>query len=340
MLFSQGLSLSELIALCRVLRHNLGAGLTLRKVFQQQAERGTGGIRPVARRILETIEQGDGLQDAVHKERDAFPPLFLAMVSVGEETGHLPEIFGELENYFTLQLRLRRQFRSQSLLPIVQIIFAFFIIALLIYVLGVIAASRNAPAPGLFGFSGGAGAIAFLVLSFGTIALAYVGYRFLIRNRGPQATFDALLMRVPALGACLEALAMGRFALALQLTLDSGLPIVQALRLSLQATGNGVYQSQAPGILQALKSGKDLTSALTQSGVFPEEFLHMVASAEEGGRVPEMMRHQAAYYHEEAERRLKTLTRLLSGAVWLVYAIFMIIAIFSIARQYLSALGA
>jgi type II secretory pathway component PulF len=66
--------------------------------------------------------------------------------------------------------------------------------------------------------------------------------------------------------------------------------------------------------------------------------MHALAVAEEGGRVPEMMRHQQRHYHEEAERRLRTLTRAASGAVWLVYAGLMVLAIFRIASVYLNAL--
>ena len=340
MFFAKGLSLSALIGLCRALRHNLGAGLTLRDVFRQQAERGVSEVRPVAQRIGLTLEQGDSLEVALQREKAMFPPLFLAMTSVGEETGHLSEIFGELEKYYTLQQSLRRQFRSQSMLPIIQFVLALFIIALLIFVLGMIASARNAPPMGVFGLRGGSGALIFLTISFGGLALLYVAYRWLSRPQGQKPVLDALLLRLPGLGPCLEALVLGRFSLALQLTLDSGMPITQALRLSMQATGNGVYQARAAGIIQALKSGKDLTYALTQSRLFPEDFLSMVATGEEGGRVPEIMRHQAQYYHEEAERRLKQFTGLMSMGVWLLYAVFMVIAIFSIARQYLGALGA
>src|SRR5438105_9455890 len=118
MLFAKGLSLTGLISLCRALRHNLGAGLTLRDVFRQQGERGIAEVRPLAQRLRATIDQGDSLEVALQKEQAAFPPLFLAMASVGEETGHLPEIFGELEKYYTLQQSLRRQFRSRSLMPV------------------------------------------------------------------------------------------------------------------------------------------------------------------------------------------------------------------------------
>src|SRR5262245_4476564 len=97
MLFSRQLPLTHVIDLCRALRHNLGAGVALVKVVRQQAERGPGGLRPLAGRVSARLEKGESLTDALTPEKDLLPPLLLAMVKVGEETGNLPEIFGELE---------------------------------------------------------------------------------------------------------------------------------------------------------------------------------------------------------------------------------------------------
>src|SRR5690349_12912756 len=103
MLFSSRLSLSSLIELCRVLRHYLASGLSLRDVFLQQAQKGPGALRPIAGRIAQELERGTSLEDALKPEAAAFPPLFLALAGVGEQTGMLPEVFGELEKYFTRQ---------------------------------------------------------------------------------------------------------------------------------------------------------------------------------------------------------------------------------------------
>jgi type II secretory pathway component PulF len=335
MLFSQQLSLDSLVGLCRVLRHNLDAGLSLRDVFRQQAERGTAAVRPVAQRIREKLERGRSLEEALHKETAAFPPLFLSMARVGEETGHLPEVFAELESYYTMQLQLQGRFRAQSLLPLVQLVLAFLIIGLLIFVLGAIASSRGAAPPRVFGFAGTAGAVAFLAACFGTMALVYIGFKKLKQ----VSAFDAVFLRLPALGPCLQALVLSRFSLALHLTLDSALNIGKALRLSLEATGSGVFQAQADRIAKQLQAGGDLTVALTETRLFPNDFLNIVAVAEEGGRLPEVMKQQAAYYHEEAQRRMKVLTRMLSLSVWLIYAGIMIAAIFHLAGIYLGALG-
>src|SRR5580700_5533140 len=106
-MFSSKIPLGNLVEMCRVLRHSLGAGLTLRDVFRQQSERGAPAVRPVASRIRSHLDQGESLEAALQEERHKFPPLFVALAAVGEESGQLPEIFGELEKYYLLQQKLR-----------------------------------------------------------------------------------------------------------------------------------------------------------------------------------------------------------------------------------------
>ena len=339
MFFARQMPLSSVIALCRALRHNLGAGLTLVQVFRQQAERGPSGVRPFAQRVLVGLEQGRSLHDVLENEKHALPPLFFSMVKVGEETGHLAEIFTELEKHYLLEEKLRRQFRSQSMLPVIQLGLAFLMLAGLIYILGMIAASRNTQPMKLFGLSGASGAMLFLLYSFGTVAVLYAFYRIAGPLLREKPGFDALLLRIPGIGPCLEAFTLGRFAMGLYLTLDSGMSIVKALRLSLIATGNSAFTYQTETITLALKNGQPLIEALTLSGLFSPEFLEIIAVGEEGGRIPEVMRQQAEYYHEEAARRLTIATRLAGLLVWLIYAAFMIWAIFNVASMYLGALG-
>lgn len=295
-------------------------------------------MRAVAGNICTSLESGDSLRVALEKERYAFPPLFLSLAAVGEETGQLAEVFTELEKYFALQQKLRRQLLSQSMMPLIQLALAFLVIALLIFVLGMLGQSRGSPAPGILGYKGAAGSLVFLGLSFGSIFLLVVLYMVLTRSLRQKPAVDAFMLRLPAIGTCLEALVLGRFAMALHVTLDSGMPIVPAMRLSLEATGNAAFASKAEVITRAIKNGDDLTLAMTRGRIFSDEFINMVASGEEGGRVPEIMKHQAEYYFEEASRRLTTLTKLATMGVWLIYAIFMVVAIFKIASMYLGAL--
>lgn len=283
---------------------------------------------------------GDNLSDAFDKEAAFFPPIFLAMVKVGETTGHLAEIFGELEKYFQLELQLRRQFRAQTFLPAVQFVFAVCVVAGVIFLLGMIADMNNAaPLLTIFGLKGGPGALAFLALVFGTLGIGVLGYWMLARLGSRQLWFHRLLMRIPTLGPCLYSLAMSRFTLALQLTLDSGLSITKGIRLSFEATGNVVFADGADTVVSSLKKGESLYDSLGRCRLLDESFLEMVYSAEASGSVPEMMRHLARQYQEETSRRMTTLTRFAAGAVWLFVAAFIIWAIFRLAMIYLDALA-
>ena len=338
-MFSRRLPLTDLIDLCRVLRHQLGAGLSIQRVFEQQSQRGRASVRGMAGRVSDEIRQGSSLSNAFEKEPGAFPPLFLAMVKVGESTGHIAEIFGELERYFQLELQLRRQFRSQTLLPIVQFFFAVAIISGVIFLLGMIADMNNAkPLLTLFGLKGGAASLAFLGVVFGSLFGLFAIY-FLTSRLGRQQTAPArILLALPALGPCLRALAMSRFTLALQLTLDSGLSITKGVRMSFDATGNALFASRADPVVDALKNGETLYDSLGRSRLFDDEFMEMVYSSEESGSVPEMMRHLAKQYQEETGRRMTMLTRVAAGGVWCCVAAFIIWAIFKLAFVYIDAL--
>jgi type IV pilus assembly protein PilC len=337
------LSLSTLIELCRVLRHYLGAGLTVQDVFRQQAARGAAAIRPLASRVITAIESGDSLEQALQRDAGAYPPLFLALASVGEETGMLPEVFTELEKYFRRQQTLKRQFISRAAWPVTQFVLAIFVLALLILILGLIAQSHGPGTKPLdplgLGLSGPSGALIFLSVIWGTIGAIAIGVVLIRRASRQRAAMDRFLLKVPAIGSCLRALALARFCLALRLTTETGMPIARALRLALRATGNEAYLEECPAIEGAVRGGDDLTVALDRPGLFPRDFLHIIAVAEESGRLDDVLRHQADHYHDEASRRLAFLTSLAGYGVWALVGIFIIVAIFRIFMTYIRILN-
>jgi type IV pilus assembly protein PilC len=340
MLLSSRLPLSSLIDLCRSLRHNLGAGLRLVDVFRQQASRGPAAVRPVAGRITQVLERGGALEKALDRERSVFPPLFHDLAVVAEQTGNLPEVFGELEKYYVLQQRLRRQFWAGAAWPLIQFFAAVFVIAGMLLLLGIIAEMRGSPGekpwdPLGLGLLGPSGAAIFLGIVFGSLTALAVAYVLLTRILGQQSRVDAFFLSVPVLGPCLRALALTRFCLALRLTLETGMSVHKALRLSLRATGNGAFADSYPLVKEHLDKGEDLVGSLTPTRLFPFEFLNILANAEEGGRMTDVLVHQTEQYQEEAGRRLTILTVAASWLVWLLVAILIIIVIFRIVFSYL-----
>jgi type IV pilus assembly protein PilC len=343
MSLSKRLSLPHLADLCRDLRHYLGAGLTVADAFRRQAKKGPGPVRAVAERVSAELKRGHSLASALRREADVFPPLLLALVDVGESTGMLAEVFAELEKYYARQLQLRRQFLAQITWPVVQFLAAVFILAGLIFFLGIVKDRQGPNDPPYdplgFGLSGAAGATTFLGIVFGTLAGLFGLYLLVKRvlKRGP--TLDAALLRIPAIGPCLRSHALARFCLALRLTFETSMSVGEALRLALRATGNEAFAAEAGSVESAVETGRDLTSILGGTHLFPEEFIHVLAVGEESGRLTEVLKQQGEHYHDESGRRLTALTRTAGYGVWIFVAVLITWAIFRLYSSYLGALG-
>jgi type IV pilus assembly protein PilC len=342
MLLSKRLPLSDVIVLCRSLRHYVSAGLTVAQVFRQQAGKGSPRMRQTANGIATALEHGDSLEDALEREADLFPPLFLPLLRVAERSGMVSEVAAELEKYFTRQQKLFRRFVQQITWPAIQFFLAVLVLAMLIWIMGLLAESRGDKKPldplGL-GLAGARGAWTFVGIVFGTLAVLAVGFFVARRSLAERAGVDALLLRLPAIGPCLQALALSRFCMALGLTGETSMAIHQALNLSLRATGNQAFAVHGKVAQAAVKKGKELTLALSRTGLFPNEFLNVIAVGEESGQITEVLRRQAVYYDEEAGRRLTILAAVAGRGIWALVAAFIIIAIFRIYSFYIGQLA-
>jgi type IV pilus assembly protein PilC len=327
------LPLAALVELCRSLRHYLGAGLSLVDVFRQQATRGPAALRGLAGDVAGQLEQGSSLEDALKRHKERFPAILPALARVGERSGKLPEVFRELEKYFRLQQQLRRQFWAQVTWPLIQFVLAVFILAGMLFVLGMLNARFD---PLGLGLTGTRGAVLFLAIVWGTVGVLAGTYLVLKRvlRRGEQV--DRFLLRLPVVGPCLRALALHRLCVALRMTTDSGMSVGPGVRLALRATGNEAFAARADAVADALKAGEELTAALGRTRLLPPEFLNVLANAEEAGRIPEVLEHEAEHYEEESRRRLSVVAKAAGYGVWAFVGLMLVVVIFRLWLSYFS----
>ena len=326
-------SLSALADWCRTTRHQLAAGVAVTKMLDRAATSGPAEVRDMSARLLAAAKAGQPLSGAFDAER--LPPTFVPLFRVGEQMGRLPEILTALEEDLREQDRFRRQIRSQTLMPRLQFFAAITIIAGLIWVLGQIAGNNRSPIT-VFGLAGTWGALLFLACTLGPVLVGWFVVKRVFADPVRRGKFDAFFRRLPFVGACMEALAVQRFARALGCTLDSGLPIAEAVQLAFDASPS--LRPHAEGVVRALKEGRSLSESL-EGCPLPADFLAILDSAEHAGSVPEAMRHQAKRWGEIAGERLALAARVASGIVWFVVTAFIVGCIFQIASNYIAAIG-
>lgn len=316
---------------CRMLRVSHDGGIGLADTFRQQGRRGPGEVRPLSAAVGDDLAAGQSLEDALKPHGGQLPKLFVKLAVVGERSGHLPEVFRELERYYDLEWQLVRQFRQQIAWPVFQLVAAVFVIAGLIAILGWITPAGGKPLDPLgLGLTGTAGALTFLFIVASVAVLAWLTYRFLRDRVVVMAAAERQLLQLPWIGPALEAVWLARFCLALRLTAGAGLPLKSAARDSLEATGSAAFAKSGNDVVAVIKQGDALPEALTAARLFPSEFVDVVANADETGQVPEVMARQAEHYFDEARRRMTALTAAAGWAVYLGVAIIIIAAIFRI----------
>lgn len=332
MLSATWITSADLAATCRMLRVGLGAGLPIADVFRKQAGRGPRSMRPLIGRVAERIGDGDTLDDALKPEAGRLPPLFSALVGVGEQTGMLVETLHELEDHYDLQNQLKRNFRAQMVWPGINFFGAIGVICLMLIIADIVGSKINPLGIG----TGVQAALRFLVF-VGSFVAGIGALYWIIANRVRfLAPVERLILHLPVLGPALEALLLSRLCLALRLTLGGGLPVSKSLKLSLDAAASALYTQAFERAKPGLHRGESLTEIMTRCNVFPRDFLDVIANAEEGGQVPEVMERVAKNYQEDASRRLKVLSQL---AAWLVYAAVAVMIIRMIFQLVGSAYG-
>jgi type II secretory pathway component PulF len=344
MLFSSSkCPLADLVAWCRALRHSLGAGLSPVRIFKQQAKSGPRSLRGVAADVTEKLEAGESLEDAFEPYRDRFPPLFLELVAVGEQTGRLEDTFQELEAYYESNLSVQRNFRAQMMYPAIQFIAAILIISGLIWIMGMLGSSGKAITtdPTGTGLTGTTGAILFMVIAFGSVGVVLLLMKKAANNVQWRGRMEAMLLRFPGWGPALLSFALQRFAVALRMCVEAGLSAEKTMRYSFRATSNAAFTSGEERAVEVVKRGRTMSEALRASGApFTDEFREMVLMGEETGNIPEVMERVANQLREEAERRMRSAAQLTSWCIYGLVAIMIIIFIFKIASGYLGAIGA
>ncbi|MCA8985613.1 MAG: type II secretion system F family protein [Planctomycetaceae bacterium] len=340
-MFGKTVSLKALAILCRSLSTLLDSGVTAHRAFQIAGEKaGSAGVRQSTAAIAEELKKGQDITSAL-EEQQVFPDLLVSMVSVGEQTGALPEILRGLADHYENLLRLRKNFYRAIAWPVIQFVLAVFVIAGLIFLLGWIADSRQTETIDVLGWglTGTSGALTWLGFVFGSAFTVYLSYRFIKASVVGQKYLDGLLLRIPVLGRCLRSFAIARFAWSYHLTQEAGMPVDESIHSAMRATNNGAFVAAAPLIISAIKQGESVTDALRWTNLFPTDVIEMIHVGETTGTVPETLQRLSPHFEDEARRALETLAGMLGWGVWLAVAAFIIFVVFSIMLWYIGIIN-
>jgi type II secretory pathway component PulF len=325
------ISTSSLIKLCHRVGTAVRSGIDARRVWEMEERHATGSLKTALGVVKTGVSQGGSVAEAMHSQNGFFPPMFVQMVAVGEQTGKLDEVLLRLAEHYQHQTSMKRIFWFGIAWPMLQLVAAILVIGLVIYITGIIADTRGGEAVDILGWglTGTSGAIIwFLLCGFVAFAIAAVSFAISRGLLGPGPVL--LAMKIPVLGKCLESFALSRLTWAFAMALDSGMDAVRAVELSIRAAQNPYYESALPLVSSGVRKNRQFHESFADGGVFPGEFIQQLEAAELAGATTEALLRLAKEYEDRARTATKILTGIATAFVWILAGMIMIYFIFTL----------
>jgi type IV pilus assembly protein PilC len=341
MILSPRLSTKALTELSHRLGVETESGIDIRRTWQRETETARGHTQLEFTKIRDGVSRGDSLSQALAGTGQLFPPLFLEMVEVGEQTGTLGRVFRRLADHYRHQQKLQRMFLAAITWPMLELGAALFVIGIMIWVLGIVAQRNNGTPIDILGFGlvGTRGLVIYVNFLI-AVGLCITGLVIAVR-RGVLWTrpLQRAIYHVPGVGISLEKLALARLTWALHLMMNVEMDLRKVVPLVLRATGSDYYIQHTDQIVADVAAGQPIHVAFSRSGAFPTDFIDALQVAEESGQIVESTDRLSHRYQEEAEMALQTLTKLAGFAVWAIVAAMITLMIFRLAGFYLNTIN-
>lgn len=298
------------------------AGLPLLRglrVLQKQEK--SANLKSVIGELAVSIEGGSTFSEALAQHPKIFNRLFVNMVKAGEIGGVLEVVLKRLSEFMEKAQKIKGKVIAAMFYPCAVLVVATGIMGILMVLVipkfkEIFEGTLGEGAGGLPGFT-----VFVLDISdaikdhFGRTCLeilaAVVIFNIFIRLKFGRKLWDKFKLVVPVLGPVVSKVAISRFTRTLGTLVSSGVPILQALTIVKETSGNVIVSAAVSAVHESVKEGETITAPLETSGVFPPMVISMVDVGEQTGALPEMLMKIADNYDEEVDNAVAAMTSLL-----------------------------
>ena len=312
------------------------AGLPLLRglrVLEKQERNVT--LKEIIGKLALSIEGGSTFSEGLAQHPKVFNKLYVNMVKAGELGGVLEVVLARLADFMEKAQKIKGKVVAAMFYPSAVITVAICILTILM--VWVVPKFKDMlPGEKLPGFTrfvlGISDAIAHhFVVSFCVIVVLVIAFLFTIRTRPGRRVWDRFKLNMPVLGPVINKVAISRFTRTLGTLVSSGVPILQALTIVKETSGNVIIGSAVGAVHESVKEGETITAPLEASNVFPPMVISMVDVGEQTGALPEMLMKIADNYDDEVDNAVSAMTSLLEPVMIVFLAVIVgsiVIALF------------
>jgi general secretion pathway protein F len=279
------------------------------------AQTSAPALAAVLREVREDVAGGHSLADAMAKHPHAFPELHASMVRAGEKGGFLEDVLSRLAEFVSRQDALRNKFIGAMIYPCILL---FGAIAAVVFIMTfVVPGIRNVlegqelPLPTRIVFTVSDTLKHHYAYLLGALVLVVAALMAYFQTAGGRQLRDRLQLRAPGIGRIYTMVALCRFCRVFGTLLANGIPLLQALRIAKDSTGNHILSQAIEQAAENVRHGEPLAAPLAASRVFPPVIVDMIAVAEESNTLDKVLLEIATTQEERTARQIDFVVRML-----------------------------
>jgi type IV pilus assembly protein PilC len=296
------------------------AGLPLLRglrVLEKQEKNPT--LRDILGELALAIEGGSTFSEALAQHPKVFNRLFVNMVKAGELGGVLEVVLVRLAEFMEKAQKIKGKVISAMFYPVAVLIVAtaimFVLMTLVIPKFKEVfqGLAEGAQLPAFTRFVMGVSDLVkeHFVYTFIGIICFFILFKLFRMTKFGRHAWDKFKLKMPVVGPVVSKVAISRFTRTLGTLVSSGVPILQALTIVKETSGNVVIGNAVGSVHESVKEGETITAPLEASNVFPPMVVSMVDVGEQTGALPEMLLKIADTYDEEVDNAVAAMTSLL-----------------------------
>ena len=336
-----GVNSKQLCQFTRQLSTLTDAGLPLVRSLQiLEGQLKPGSLKNALIDVTDDVQGGTSLSEALSKHPKIFDKLYVNLVRAGEAGGVLDVILQRLADFMEKTEKLKRQVKGALIYPSAVMVIACLILLFIMWqiipqfvkMFTEMQLEGGLPLPTLmlqatsdFIVHGG------WVLILGLPFLAWFGFKMVARSESGRVAVDGFKIRAPLFGVIIRKATISRFSRTLGILISSGVPILEALSIVKEATGNAVIGQAVGQVHDSIREGDTIAEPLRQSKVFDEMVIHMIEVGEETGDLDKMLIKVADNYDNEVDAAVAGLMSLFEPILIIFLGLtvgFIVVALF------------
>ena len=315
--FQKKMSAYDLALMTRQLSVLIAASIPLEEAIRAVAKQSEKRhVQSLLLSVRSKVLEGHSLAKALQQSSN-FPELYIATIAAGERSGHLDLILDQLADYTENRFAMQRKIQGAMVYPIILMLMSFGIImGLMTYVVPDIVkvfANTDQALPLITQILMKSSEVIRTLWPYMLVASAIGIFLFVkfLRTQAGHYTLDRFILRLPLFGKLSRGINAARFASTLSILTQSGVPLVDALKIGAAVSSNWVIRDAVNIAAEKVTEGANLAGQLERSGYFPPMMVQMIRSGENSGELDRMLKRASDMQDREVTTLITTLLALL-----------------------------